>query len=62
MRTLLACTILLVGVTLEALAGRPNVVLVISDDHAELLHFERGFDFNPASIDADFETLRQLLR
>jgi hypothetical protein len=29
--------------------------------HAELLQFERGFDFNPATVDADFAALRQLL-
>ena len=29
--------------------------------HAELLQFERGLDFNPAAVDADFATLRQLL-
>ncbi len=29
--------------------------------HAELLQFEHGFDFNPAAVDSDFNTLRQLL-
>jgi len=29
--------------------------------HAELLRFERGFDFDPATRDSDFEKLRQLL-
>jgi len=29
--------------------------------HAELLEFEHGFDFDPAAVDSDFETLRQLL-
>jgi hypothetical protein len=29
--------------------------------HVALLQFERGLDFNPAAVDTDFATLRQLL-
>jgi hypothetical protein len=29
--------------------------------HAGLLEFERGFNFDPASVDADFQTLQRLL-
>lgn len=42
-------------------APMPGLRTRLQARHAELLQFERGLAFNPAAVDADFATLRQLL-